>query len=80
MSEFRLGKDLSTYDVILPQITFDELILTLHCNIPKDKITPEAALRELRKILEINTEDMWFLVDKNMDKIIQYSKENYRDE
>ena len=79
--EWRLGKDLSTYSSLLDGITFDDLILDLHCNLKRDQITLEAVRRELKKnILEGRLEDMWFLVEKNMDKIIKYSRDYYRDE
>lgn len=74
-----LGEDLSTYDSIFDPITFEDLILTVHCNVPKDSITAEVVLRELRSILDCRLEDMWFLVEKNMDKIIEYSRDYYRD-
>ena len=79
--KWMLGEDLSTYDELLGGLTFDDLILTVHCNVRKDQITPEAVRRELKKnILEGRLEDMWFLVEKNMDKIIEYSRDFYRDE
>ena len=78
---WRLGDDLRTDDSLLDRLTFDDLILTLHCNLPKQKITPEVVRRTLRKdILEARLEDMWFLIEKNMDKIIEYSRDYYRDE
>lgn len=79
--KWRLGDDLSTYDSLLDGLTFDDLILTLHCNLPKKGITPQAVRDTLRKeILEGRLEDMWFLVEKNMDKIVEYSRDFYRDE
>lgn len=80
MDEWKLGESMFTSDSILDGITFDDLILTVHCNIPKDKITGEVVLKELREIIDARLEDMWFLVEKNMDKIIEYSKNFYRDE
>ena len=80
-AKWRLGADLSTYSELLGGLTFDDLILAVHCDLKKEKITPDAVRRILRKeILEGRLEDMWFLVEKNMDKIIEYSRDFYRDE
>ena len=43
---WKLGEDLSTKDNLFDPITFDELILTVHCNCPK--ITPKAVCEELQ--------------------------------
>lgn len=77
--QWKLGEDLSTRDSLLDGVTFDELILQIHCNIPKDKITPECVRDQLHELLEGRMDDMWFLVWKNMDKIIEYSRDYYRD-
>ena len=78
--KWKLGEDLSTYDSILDGLTFDDLILAVHCNVPPTKITPDRVRKELREMLNGRLEDMWFLVEKNMDKIIEYARNFYRDE
>ena len=78
---WRLGDDLSTYESILDGVTFDDLILAVHCGVKKNEITPDTVRHVLRKeILESRMQDMWFLVEKNMGKIIKYSRDYYRDE
>ena len=47
-----LGEDLATYDNLLDPVTFDDLILALHCNVRKQDINSDATRRELGKILE----------------------------
>lgn len=79
-NSFRLGEDLRTYDNLLDPVTFDDLILQLHCNLPKDRINKTSVREELRSLLDIRTDDMLFLLKKNIDMIIQYALENYRDE
>ena len=78
--KWTLGEDLLTSDNLLDGITFDELILTLHCNQRRDLITPEVVVRTLLETLECRREDMMFLLWNNMDKIIEYAKDYYRDE
>lgn len=78
--QWRLGEDLSTYDSLLDVLTFDDLILQIHCNVPKDKMTSERVMAELDCLLDSRMDDMRFLVEKNMDKIIEYSRDYYRDE
>ena len=78
--EWRLGEDLATYDNLLDPITFDDLILALHCNVKKEDIDEDAVRSELTEIWEERKADMMALVEKNMDLIIKHSAEYYRDE
>ena len=81
MDQWRLGEGMFTSDSLLDGLTFDDLILCVHCNVRKDQITPDAVKRELiESILPGRIQDMWFLVEKNMDKIIEYSRDFHRDE
>ena len=47
---WKLGEDLSREDSLLDGMSFDELILTVHCNC--EKITPSAVRKELKDIIE----------------------------
>ncbi len=66
--EWRLGEDLLTGDSLLDGLTFDDLILAVHCN--SRSITPEAVRSELKEMLESRKQDMMFLLEKNMDVIM----------
>ena len=66
--EWKLGVDLSTHDNMLDGLTFDDLILAVHCNCRK--VTPEAVRKELKEMMEGRLQDMDFLLEKNMDAII----------
>ena len=66
--EWKLGKDLVTSDNLLDGLTFDDLILAVHCN--SRVITPAAVRSELKEILESRKQDMMFLLEKNMDAIM----------
>lgn len=68
--EFLLGNDLRTYDSLLDGITFDDLILLLHCNLRKDSIHPGTVKAWLQDLIRKHLEDTWYLVERNMDKII----------
>lgn len=70
--KWKLGDDLDRYDDLLYGITFDDLILAVHCNCRK--ITPEAVLREAREILDIRMQDYRFLLENNLDAIIEGAK------
>lgn len=70
--KWKLGDDLDRYDDLLYGITFDDLILAVHCNCRK--ITPEAVLREAREILDIRMQDYRFLLKNNLDAIIEEAK------
>lgn len=71
--QWKLGEDLSTYDNILDAITFDEIIMTVHCNCPK--ITREAVQKEFKNILESRMQDMEYLFNNNIEEIIAKAKE-----
>lgn len=70
--KWKLGDDLDRYDDLLYGFTFDDLILAVHCNCRK--ITPEAVLREAREILDIRMQDYRFLLENNLDAIIEEAK------
>lgn len=70
--EWKLGVDLFKEDNLLDPITFDELILTVHCNCRE--INPKTVREELRRILEYKRLDMEELLRINMDTIIKEAK------
>lgn len=66
--EWKLGKDLVASDNLLDPVTFDDLILALHCN---EKVIDKAAIaRVIREIMEQRLEDMKFLLKNNTEEII----------
>ena len=71
--QWRIGEDLLTSDSLLDGITFDDIILQIHCNIPKHKMTPDVVMRELKSLLNSRVADMMFLAENNLDKIIEYA-------
>lgn len=71
--KWRLGEDMVTSDNILDGVTFDDLILAVHCNC---KVVSRAAVYStLAEILSQRKQDMTYLVEKNMDAIIQKALE-----
>lgn len=71
-SKWRLGDDLLTSDNILDSLTFDDLILSARNT---RVVTPASVKANLKDMLEGRLEDMWFLVENNMDIIIQSALE-----
>lgn len=70
---WKLGDDLVTSDNLLDGVTFDDLILAVHCN--SREISRASVHAELSQILATRKQDMMFLVEKNMDAIIRAAKE-----
>lgn len=70
---WKLGDDLRGEDNLLDPITFDELVLTLHCN--ARTINEKAARRELREIMTSRVQDLEFLLENNMEEILRAAKE-----
>ena len=66
--KWKLGEDLSTCDNLLDGMTFDDLILAVHCNC-RD-ITPAAVRKELMEIFASLKQDMIYLLEMNMDEIM----------
>ena len=71
--EWKLGVDLSTKDGLLDGLTFDDLILAVHCNCRT--VTPAGVRKQLREILEGRIQDMNFLMENNMDAIMAAAME-----
>jgi hypothetical protein len=71
--QWLLGEDLSSNDNLLDGITFYDLILQVHCNCRK--ITPQAVRKELEETLSQRIEDMRFLLENNMQQIMDEAME-----
>lgn len=66
--EWRLGVDLSACDNLLDGITFDDLILAVHCNC-RD-INRMAVHQQLSEILAQRRQDMVHLLEQNIEMIM----------
>ena len=61
-----LGEDVSEYDSLLDGFTFNQLIVSLHSG--SEKVNPKEVRKVVKDMLESQLEDMWFLVERNMEK------------
>lgn len=66
--KWKLGDDLHPADNLLDGITFDALILAVHCNCRK--ITPDAVRRTAAEIIENRMTDFTYLLNNNMSEIM----------
>lgn len=69
---WKLNDDLFPEDNILDPITFDDVILAVHCNCRE--LTRKEVVRTCREMLEQRLEDTKFLLKNNIDEIIQAAK------
>lgn len=69
---WKLGEDLFIEDNLLDQISFYDISLALKCNY--SVIDEEAARDVFEEILEQRLEDARYLLDRNMDEIIDYAE------
>ncbi len=70
--KWELGDDLRESDNLLDPVTFESLILAVHCNCP---VINEKAVKEtMKEIMEERLSDMRFLLEHNMDAIIKAAK------
>ncbi len=67
-NKYELGVDLLPSDSLLDGLSFDDLILAVHCNCRE--VTRTAVHAELNQILANRKQDMDYLLEKNMDAII----------
>lgn len=70
---WKLGNDLLPCDNILDGITFEDVILAVHCNC--QEITRDAVLWEARMIAEQRMQDYKYILANNIDEIISRAKE-----
>ena len=70
--EWKLGVDLSAQDNLLDGFTFDDLILAVHCS--SREVTPSSVRKELSEIMAVRKQDMMYLLEKNMDAIVEAAK------
>jgi len=69
---WKLGVDLAGYDNLLDGFTFGTVITALHCG---EKVIDEKAVRKVvKEILDSQLQDLDFLIENNMDKIIAQAK------
>lgn len=69
---WKLGDDVSRHDSLLDCITFDDIILAVHCNCKE--ITPETVRKEFKDFLEMRMTDTEYLLENNIDEIIAEAK------
>lgn len=70
--KWKLGDDVCKQDNLLDDITFDDIILAVHCNCKE--ITPEAVRKEFKEFLEMRMADTEFLLENNIAEIIAEAK------
>lgn len=68
-----LGDDLAASDNLLDGITFDDVILAVHCNCKT--IDRNAIRTQVQEILSQRLEDMNYLLDRNIDKLVKIVKD-----
>ena len=65
---WKLGEDLCAQDSLLDGLTFDDLILAVHCSCRT--ATPAGVRKQLNEMLAGRIQDMNSLVENNMEAII----------
>lgn len=65
---WKLNDDLITSDSLLDGITFDDVILAVHCNCRH--ITSDAVRRTAKEILDGRMQDYRYLLENNIEEIM----------
>ena len=71
--KWKLGEDLHEDDAIFDQITFNDIILALHCG--ERVIDEKAVIRVANRITDERLQDFQYLIRNNMNEIIAKAKE-----
>ena len=66
--KYKLGEDMHINDAIFPEITFEEIITTLHCN--EQTIDRKAIQRVISEIMDIRVQDFDYILNNNIAEII----------
>ena len=69
---WNLGEDLNAGDSLLDGLTFEDLILAVHCNCRK--IDRKAVTDTFKEIIEGRMQDADFLLENNMEAIIEEAR------
>lgn len=70
--QWKLGEDMHEDDAIFDQITFNDIILALHCG--EIVIDEKAVIRVANRIIDERLQDFQYLIRNNMDEIIAEAK------
>ena len=70
--QWKLGEDLHEDDAIFDQITFNDIILALHCG--ERVIDEKAVIRVANRIIDERLQDFQYLIRNNMNEIIAEAK------
>lgn len=66
---WKLGQGMCSDECILDPVSFDDLILALKCNC--EYPGPAAVIEQAKEILEQRVEDYWYLINNNLDEILE---------
>lgn len=70
--QWKLNEDMHKSDCIFDPITFEDIILAVHCN---ERVLDEDAVnRVAREILESRLQDFEYLIQNNINEIIAEAK------
>lgn len=69
---WKLGDDLSLEDDIIDPVTFDDIVISVRCN--AKRIDKEAVKKAWKEIMEIRLEDALYLLENNIEEIIEEVK------
>lgn len=59
----------------LDPYSFDTLLLEINCNIPNDKITREAVLKQVQENIQNKVEEAYHIIECNLDNIVKQARE-----
>ena len=71
--KWKLGEDMYEDDAIFDQITFNDIILALHCG--ERVIDEKAVIGVANRIIDDRLQDFGYLIRNNMNEIIAKAKE-----
>mgnify|MGYP003150671173 CR=1 FL=1 len=58
----------------LNSYSFDTLLMEIHCNIPKEKITPEVIMKHAKEVLKNRYDEALSILESNLTNITNEAK------
>jgi len=72
--KWKIGAYLETSDEIFGGISLDDILLVLRTSVKTEDLTPKTVLKVTREILNMHLDDFWFIVQNNLEEMIEIVK------
>lgn len=72
--KWKIGEFLNTDDDILGGISIEDLLLVLRTSVRPENLNRDAVMKAAKDTLEMKLTDFWFIVENNIDEMLEIVK------